>query len=115
MEERRRNKRIDLEAELTVKRLDSAEEHTVVIDITDASKSGVGFTCKDLLDIGAVYECALTIWTKETIHCFLRIVRIELDDMGLYHYGAVFIGMPKQDAQRIAVYEQFSEVEQGES
>ncbi|MCM1120851.1 MAG: PilZ domain-containing protein [bacterium] len=115
MEERRRNKRIDLEAELTVKHLDSAKERIVVIDITDASKSGVGFTCKDLLDIGAVYECALTIWTKETIHCFLRIVRIELDEMALYHYGAVFIGMPEQDVQRIAVYEQFSEADQGES
>lgn len=110
MEERRKSKRMDLEAQLMVKRLDSAEQHAIVIDVTDVSKSGVGFTCEDLLEIGAVYECSLTIWTKEVIHCFLRIVRIELDDMALYHYGAIFIGMSEQDALRISVYESFSEV-----
>lgn len=112
MEERRKSKRMDMEAHLMVKRLDSAVKHAVVIDISDVSKSGVGFTCKDMLDIGAVYECSLTLWTKEVIHCFLRIVRIELDDMALYHYGAIFIGMSEQDALRISVYEKFSEIEE---
>lgn len=112
MEERRKYKRMDLDGQLLVKRLDSTVKHSVVIDIVDVSKSGVGFTCEDMLDIGAVYECTLTIWTKEVIHCFLRIVRIELDDMALYHYGAVFIGMSEQDAFRISVYEQFSQVEE---
>lgn len=109
MNERRKSKRMDLEAQLMVKRLDSAENHAVVIDILDVSRSGVGFTCEDLLDIGAVYECSLTIWTKDVIQSFLRIVRIELEDTGRYRYGAVFIGMAEQDALRISVYEQFSE------
>lgn len=112
MEERRRSKRMDLEAQLMVKRLDSAVKHAVVIDVVNVSKTGVGFTCEDMLDIGAVYECSLTIWTKEVIHCFLRIVRIELDDMALYHYGAIFIGMSEQDAFRISVYEHFAETDQ---
>ena len=112
MEERRKCKRMDMEAHLMVKRLDSAEKHAVVIDITDVSKSGVGFTCEDMLDIGAVYECSLTLWTKEVIDCFLRIVRIELDDMALHHFGAIFIGMSEQDALRISVYEQFSGIKE---
>ncbi|MDE5893689.1 MAG: PilZ domain-containing protein [Acetatifactor sp.] len=111
MEERRKSKRMDMEAQLMVKRLDSSVKHAVVIDISDVSKTGVGFTCEDMLDIGAVYECSLTLWTKEVIHCFLRIVRIELDDMALYHYGSIFIGMSEQDALRISVYEKFSEIE----
>lgn len=111
MEERRKSRRMDLEAQLMVKRLDSAEKQAVVIDVADVSRSGVGFTCEDMLDIGAVYECSLTIWTKEVIHAFLRIVRIELDDAALYHYGAIFIGMSEQDAFRISVYEQFTEAE----
>ncbi len=111
MEERRKCKRMDMEAQLMVKRLDSTVKHAVVIDLIDVSRSGVGFTCEDLLDIGAVYECSLGIWTKEVIHCFLRIVRIELDDYALYHYGAIFIGMSEQDALRISVYEKFSEAD----
>lgn len=111
MDERRKSKRMDLEAQLMVKRLDSTVNHAVVIEISDVSKAGVGFACGDLLDIGAVYECSLTIWTKEVIHSFLRIVRIELGDGSLYHYGAIFIGMSEQDALRISVYERFSEAD----
>ena len=46
----------------------------------------------------------MTIWTKEVIHAFLRIVRIEMID-GKFHYGAVFIGMPEMDAARIETYQ----------
>ncbi|MBO5282939.1 MAG: PilZ domain-containing protein [Lachnospiraceae bacterium] len=111
MEERRKHKRMDLEAKLMVKRLDSDREQVVVIDITDVSRTGVGFSCKGKLDIGAVYECHLTIWTKEVIHVFLQIVRIELGAQGVFHYGAVFVGMSEQDASRISVYESFQEAE----
>lgn len=109
MEERRKHKRMDLEAKLMVKRLDCAEERAVVIDIADVSRTGVGFSCEDKLDIGAVYECHLTIWTKEVIHVFLQIVRIELGTQDGFHYGAVFVGMSEQDASRISIYESFNE------
>ena len=55
MEERRKSKRMELEAKLMVKRLDSTEKHAVVINITDVSRTGVGFSCPDQLDIRAVY------------------------------------------------------------
>ena len=110
MEERRKSKRMDLEAKLMVKRLDSTEKHAVVITISDVSRTGVGFSCPDQLDIRAVYECYLTIWTKEVIHVFLQIVRSEIVGPGTFHYGAVFIGMSEKDAFRISVYEHFSEL-----
>lgn len=112
MEDRRRNKRMDLEAKLMVKRLDSDEKHAVVIDISDVSKTGVGFSSLEKLDIGAVYETYLTIWTKEVIHAFLQIVRIEMKDTQSFHYGATFVGMSELDASRISVYETVTESEQ---
>ncbi len=104
MEERRGSKRTKLESRLMVNRLDGAEEQEVVIDIMDVSKTGIGFQCTEPLAIGNVYESFLTIWTKEVIHAFLRIVRIEMLE-GTFRYGAVFIGMPEMDAARIEVYQ----------
>lgn len=112
MKERRKSKRMDLEAKLMVKRLDSAGEQEVAIHISDASRTGVGFSCPDRLELQAVYECYLTIWTKEVIHAFLQIVRTEEEGPDGFHYGAVFIGMSEQDALRISVYERFSETQE---
>lgn len=108
MEDRRKSKRTQLNSRLVLKRLDSQEKAEVIIDINDVSKSGVGFVCAEVLSIGNVYESFLTIWTKEVIHAFLRIVRIEMID-GEFHYGAVFIGMPEMDAARIETYQTINE------
>ena len=104
MEERRRSKRTELHSVLVIKRLGSQDEQEVTIEVNDISKTGVGFICEEPLAIGNVYESYLTIWTKEVLHAFLRIVRIEMIN-GEFHYGAVFIGMPEMDAARIEVYQ----------
>lgn len=108
MQERRRNKRTRLHSKLMIKRLDDNGNNEVLIDINDVSKTGVGFICSEVLAIGNVYESYLTIWTKEVIHAFIRIVRIEMID-GKFHYGAVFIGMPEMDAARIETYQTVNE------
>lgn len=108
MEERRKSKRMELQSKLIMKRLDGGENKEVTIDIIDVSRNGVGFSCKEALNIGAVYESYLTIWTQEVLHAFLQIVRIELQNDG-YSYGALFIGMPEMDASRIEVYQTISE------
>lgn len=105
MEERRKNRRMDLSSRLVLKRLDDPiRSENVAIEVTDVSKSGVGFTCTEILTIGAVYESFLTIWTKEVLHAFLEIVRIEKLEDGFFEYGAIFIGMPEMDAARIETY-----------
>jgi len=104
MEERRKSKRTLMESKIVMKRLDSDDNREVVINIIDVSKSGIGFECEEALTIGDVYESFLTIWTKEIIHAFLQIVRIELSSSG-YVYGATFIGMPEIDSARIEVYQ----------
>lgn len=106
MEERRKNRRIELISKLLIKRMDqSRDPKEVNIEVMDASKTGVGFICSEQLEIGAVYESFLTIWTKEVLHAFLEIIRMVKKDDGTYEYGAIFIGMSEQDVSRIAAYD----------
>lgn len=112
MEERRKNKRMELESRIKIKRLDKPEEcEEVGIEIADVSKTGVGFLCNAALTIGAVYETYMTIWTKEVIHAFIEIVRIEKKD-DTFEYGGIFVGMPEMDARRIEVYETVSSMQE---
>ncbi|MCI8286922.1 MAG: PilZ domain-containing protein [Lachnospiraceae bacterium] len=103
-QDRRKTKRTDMPSKLVIKRLDGNKGNEVTINIMDVSKNGIGFDCAEPLQIGEVYEAYLTIWTKEVIHAFLQIVRIELKG-GTYGYGAIFIGMPEMDSARIEVYQ----------
>lgn len=104
MDERRKNKRTSMSSTLVMKRLDGEGDRQVSIEIVDVSKSGIGFECREQLQVGEVYESFLTIWTKEVIHAILRIVRIELRE-DRYSYGAVFVGMPDTESARIEVYQ----------
>lgn len=110
MEERRKSKRTDLQSRLLVKRLDNGTPDEVRVDVMNVSKTGMGFKCDELLEIGAVYETFLTIWTKEVIHAFIEIVRIEKEE-DTFQYGGLFIGMPEMDLQRIDVYNVVSEAD----
>jgi hypothetical protein len=102
-QERRKGTRTDLEAQLVIKRLDGGGEEEVTIDILDASKTGIGFTSTTALTLGAVYEAHLRIWTKEVIHAFIEITRIE-NKGAKFEYGGFFIGMAEMDAARIDLY-----------
>ncbi|MCR4691865.1 MAG: PilZ domain-containing protein [Lachnospiraceae bacterium] len=113
MDERRKSKRIGLESKLVMKRLSdgSGSSEEIAIEVIDVSKTGVGFNCDKPLEIGAVYEGYLTIWTKEVLHAFIEIVRI-IKEEDTFSYGGIFIGMPEMDASRIAVYETVHESEE---
>lgn len=105
MEEKRKNKRLELSGEIILKQLGGAGEHTTAqIEITDCSKDGVGFSTDAQLTIGDNYEANLRLWTKEVLHVFVQIVRAAKIDDG-FHYGGIFIGMPDSDRMRIQVYE----------
>lgn len=55
----------------------------------------------------------LTIWTKEILHAFVEIVRIEKLD-GTFGYGSIFVGMPEMDSSRIEVYQMFEQEDAAE-
>lgn len=108
MEDKRRNMRTTLKSKLLIKKLGTESSGMEVpIEITDVSKTGVGFNCIQPLEIGAVYEAFITIWTKEVIHAFIEIIRIEKREDS-YSYGGIFIGMPEMDAARIEIYQTVS-------
>ena len=103
--ERRRNKRTSMASSLVIRKIDeNGSNKEVSVEITDVSKTGVGFTCNEPLQIGEVYESFLTIWTKEVLHAFLQVVRIEIKGDS-FSYGALFIGMTEIEAARIEVYQ----------
>ena len=104
MNERRKSKRIELDAKLFVKRLDQNEAFEITIDVFDVSTSGIGFYCNEALTIGAVYDTDLTLWNKDVIHAFIEIVRIAKSDSS-FQYGGIFIGMPEMDMKRIEIYD----------
>lgn len=113
MEERRKNKRTKLQSTIVLKQIDGQKDEEVDIDVVDVSKSGVGFNCGHVLEIGAVYEAYLTIWTREVLHAILEIVRIEKKENTI-SYGAIFVGMPEMDAMRISVYQTLEDSNDGE-
>lgn len=104
MEDRRKNKRLDLSGEIVIKELGgSSDGKAVKIEILDASTEGIGFTTNEQLMIGANYETNLTFWTKETFHVFVQIVRAWKEG-DTYCYGGMFIGMPEDVKMHIGVY-----------
>lgn len=107
MEEKRRDRRMSLSAKLLIKNMTDAtgKEEEVRIEVLDVSKTGVGFICDIPLEIGAVYETRLKIWTDEVIHAFLKVVRIEQTKEERYVCGTIFIGLSEIDAKRIEVYD----------
>ena len=74
IEKKRRAKRIPLEANLAMNRIDGGKGEIVPIQILDVSKSGLGFECARELEMGSVYDIELVLWTKEKINTFITII-----------------------------------------
>ena len=107
MEEKRKAKRIPLEANLAMNRIDGGKSEMVPIQILDVSKSGMGFECARELDMGSVYEIELVLWTKEKIKSFINIIRSDIKDNKRI-YGATFVGLTEADSCKIDIYDLFN-------
>lgn len=118
MEEKRNSRRLDLDVTVELERINEGEGVTTLklvhVDITDLSKSGIGFKTNQKLDIGSYYNTKLQIWTKEVIEAVVEIVRCEETEDG-YQYGASFIGMIESDALKIDIYQIFYEYKENMS
>lgn len=114
MQEKRRGKRLDLQANIVMNRLDSGKPETAAIEVLDLSKFGIGFICVEHLEMNSVYETDIKIWTGDSIHAFIEIVRISEQEGGNI-YGGTFVGMPESDWCRIRVYETYQDFNPAES
>ena len=113
MEERRKHKRLDLEVMVELERLDEESVTTlkyVHVEVTDISRSGLGFKSKADLEIGSYYDTRIQIWTKEVVDAVIEIVRRDALPEGGYKYGCRFIGMPDTDALKIDIYQIFNDL-----
>lgn len=112
MEEKRKHKRLDLDVSVQLERLDEDGVTTlkyVHVNVTDISRSGLGFRANQKLEVGTYYDTKIQIWTKEVVDAVIEIVRGEERD-GEYHYGAIFIGMTDTDALKIDIYQIFNDL-----
>lgn len=112
MEEKRKHKRLELDVNVQLERLDEDDVTTlkyVHVDVTDISRSGLGFRCAKELEIGSYYDTKIQIWTKEVVNVVVEIVR-RIENADGYQYGAVFVGMTDTDALKIDIYQIFNDL-----
>lgn len=112
MEEKRKDKRLDLDVNVQLERLDEDSVTTlkyVHVDVTDISRSGIGFRSKVALETGTYYDVKIQIWTKEVVDAVIEIIRRTENPDG-YAYGGIFIGMTDTDALKIDIYQMFNKL-----
>ena len=113
MEEKRRHKRLDLDVSVQLERLDQDGITTLKythVEVTDISRSGLGFKTNQEMTIGTYFDTKIQIWTKEVIDAVIEIVRSEDMEDGTTKYGCVFIGMTDTDALKIDIYQIFNDL-----
>ena len=107
MDEKRKDRRLDLEVALEMERLDQSSMPTmklVHVNVTDLSSSGIGFDTEYLLEHGAMYNTRIKIWTNGVIETVIRIVHCESIADNKYHCGASFVGLSNADETKINIY-----------
>ncbi len=107
MQEKRKSRRFVLEATLAMERVDGSKNRLVPINVLDVSGTGMGFSCKELLEMNSVYKVQLKIWTGDTVDALIDIVRFDNSRDDTNVYGANFIGMPGNDTTRFNIHELF--------
>ena len=112
MQEKRKSRRFVLEATIAMERVDGTKNRLVPINIIDVSGTGVGFSCKELLEMNSVYKLQIKIWTGDKVDALVNIVRFDNSKDDEYVYGANFIGMPGNDTQRFDIHELFEKAKE---
>ena len=111
MEEKRRYKRSDLEERVRLRYVgkdDGSHEKEIDVSMTDVSEDGAGFFYEEELNLEDCYEGDVRLWTKQTIHAFLKIIR-KKEIEGGFVYGCIFFGMESRETMRIKIYQMLEE------
>ena len=115
MEEKRKNKRLDIDVKVEIERIDQDNITTVKymeVEVVNISKTGLAFRVPEVeFEVGACFDARIQIWTKETIDTIFKVVRVNKLDDGIYEYGCIFVGMTDTDALKIEIYQLFNDVE----
>lgn len=95
--EKRKQKRYPSDIKLTVESLykqDYVEIENVNedIELTDISRSGIGFSCTQEFPIGYYFNARIVFDEKRYFYSVIKLLRSEKTD-GRYHYGCEFVGL----------------------
>lgn len=115
MDEKRRKRRSELEDRFILKLVSKPEkgqEPEIEIAVSDVSETGVGFRCAQELLVGDCYMGKITLWTKQSVDVFLKIVRCQKREDGEYDCGSIFFGIEDKESMRIKIYQMLEEKEQ---
>ncbi len=99
MEEKRKNKRVAANLELSVSSL--FRQNNVKVDVkdapivvTDISRGGIRFECESILPIGYYFNAKLVIGDKESVlYTVVKIIRSAQGEGDKIVYGCEFVGM----------------------
>lgn len=117
MDEKRRRRRSELEDRFVLKLVskpDKGQDPEIEIAVNDVSETGVGFRCEKELFEGDCYMGKITLWTKQTIDIFVKVVRCQKREDGEYDCGSIFVGLEDRESMRIKIYQMLEEKEQKE-
>ena len=113
MEEKRKHKRLEIDVNVELERLDQDGVTTlkyIHVDVSDISRSGMAFITNKELEIGSYFDTKIQIWTKEIVEAVIEVVRKSDIGDGKYKYGCTFVGMTDTDALKIDIYQIFNDL-----
>jgi c-di-GMP-binding flagellar brake protein YcgR len=99
MEERRRAKRMPVTLSLEILNLykqDNVQVNNLhaPIEVTNISKTGMGFISESTLPIGYYFNANINLGASEDIlHCVIKIIRSQPMEENKTMYGCEFVGM----------------------
>lgn len=109
MDERRKNKRLPIKLELAIDKLFKQDNEVITnmseeIFVTDISKTGIGFYCKDELPLNYYFNAKIEFDDERFFYCVIKIIRIVPHEEG-YIFGCEFVGLADFLSHKVDEYE----------
>lgn len=117
MEEKRKSKRLELNAVLKLNQLKTKKDISGLskdefsVNILNVSTGGVAFKSKEELRLNTYYDLHLVLWTKSSFDTVIEIVRMENMGGDEILYGCRFIGMKPSQEMEIQIYEVLQDIQ----
>ncbi len=113
--EKRRAKRVDVNAVISINRLDNGEyshhedSKKINVNIIDVSETGIAFSTQEPIEVNSYYNTDLDFDGCARIKAVVQIVRKDDSDTNNIIYGGRFIGISTEDQFRLSVFRIVSE------
>lgn len=111
MEEKRKSKRMELNATIKLNELETKKDTTglskeeFLVDVLNVSTGGMAFKSEEELKLNTYYDIHLVLWTKASFDSVIEIVRMENMGGDEILYGCRFIGLKPSQELEIEIYQ----------